>query len=150
MCDKVNDLYGTITELFDVKEVDIRTYSPLALAFMGDCVFDIIIRSMVVAEGNRQAVKLHNKKAGIVKASTQAALIDAITDILSDEEADVYKRGLNAHPASKAKNATDIDYHKATGLETLIGYLYMTHRQDRMLELVREGLVRIGVCPVSQ
>ncbi len=139
------DLYAGITEYFGVKEVDIRTYSPLALAFMGDCVFDMVIRSLVVGEGNRQAAKLHDKKALIVKASSQAAMADALEDFLSDEELQIYKRGRNAHTGSKAKNATDIDYHKATGLESLLGYLYIAHRQERIFEIMKEGLERTGL-----
>jgi ribonuclease-3 family protein len=136
------DIYSVIQDSFDIKEVDIRTYSPLALAFMGDCVFDLIIRSIVVGEGNRQASKLHNKKSQIVKAATQAAMADAIEGGLLEDEADVYRRGKNAHTMSKAKNATDMDYHKATGFEALLGYLYLTHKQDRIMELVKEALSR--------
>lgn len=140
----MDDLYSKITERFNIKEVDIRTYSPLTLAFVGDCVFDLVIRSALAAEGNIPNGKLHKRKAGIVKASSQAAMADALMDELTEEEEAVYKRGRNAHTGSKAKNATDSDYHKATGLEALIGYLYMMHRQERVLELVKSGLIKAG------
>ena len=71
-------------------------------------------------------------------------MADAIMDELNDEEEAVYKRGRNAHTGSKAKNASESDYHKATGLEALMGYLYMIHRQDRVLELIKSGLIKIG------
>ncbi len=134
------DLYSVIEECFDIKEADIRTYSPLALAFIGDCVFDIVIRSIVVGEGNSSPGKLHKRKADIVKASSQALFADLIADILTDEEKDAYRRGRNAHTNSKAKNSSDYDYHKATGFEALLGYLYMDHRQDRIMEIIRYAL----------
>lgn len=134
------DLYRDISECFGINEKDIRTYSPLALAFIGDCVYDMVIRSMLVAGGNTSNDKLHRRKAAIVKASAQAELIEEIMGELTEEEMDIYKRGRNAHTNSRAKNATDSDYHKATGFEALLGYLYMTHRMDRVLTLVRSGL----------
>lgn len=134
------ELFDSITDVFNIKEPDIRTYSPLALAFLGDCVFDIVIRSIEVAKANTSPSKLHKKKADIVKASTQAAIIDSLKDGLSEEELAVYKRGRNAHTNSRAKNSTDLDYHKATGFEALLGYLFMMNRTDRILELIKTGL----------
>ncbi len=136
----MEDFYDKIREEFNMGEVDIRTYSPLTLAFIGDCVFDLVIRSLVVGAGNMQVNKLHRKKADIVKAPAQAILAEAILDELSEEESAVYKRGCNAHTANKAKNASFGDYHKATGLEALIGYLYLEHDEDRILKLIKSGL----------
>ncbi len=141
----MEDFYSEITDKFDIKEVDIKTYSPLSLAFVGDCVFDLVIRSILSGQGNIPNGKLHTRKSAIVKASAQAEMAEALQDILTEEEEAVYKRGRNAHTGSKAKNATDSDYHKATGLEALMGYLYMTHRQDRVLELIRTGLKKMGI-----
>jgi len=141
----MEDFYDKIREEFNIGEVDIRTYSPLTLAFIGDCVFDLVIRSLVVGAGNMQVNKLHKKKADIVKAPAQANLAEAILDELSEEELTIYRRGCNAHTANKAKNASFADYHKATGLEALIGYLYLEHEQDRILKLVRSGLTKTGV-----
>ncbi len=141
----MEDFYSEITDKFDVKEVDIKTYSPLSLAFVGDCVFDLVIRSILAGKGNIPNGKLHTRKSAIVKASAQAEMADALLDILTEEEEAVYKRGRNAHTGSKAKNATDSDYHKATGLEALMGYLYMTHRQDRVLDLIKTGLEKMGI-----
>ena len=141
----MDDLYSKIIEKYDLEEVDIRTYSPLTLAFVGDCVFDLVIRSILAGNGNAPNGKLHTRKSAIVKASAQAEMIDALYDILTEEEEAVYKRGRNAHTGSKAKNATETDYHKATGLEALIGYLYMQHRQERVLELIKIGLEKTGM-----
>ena len=144
--DKNNDrdLYSLITEAFELREQDLRTYSPLALAFLGDCVYDMVIRSIVVARGNSAPGKLHRKKADIVKASAQADMIDALEDELNEDELEVYKRGRNAHTNSKAKNATDRDYHKATGFEAMLGYLYLKHETGRILELIKSGLNKTG------
>lgn len=127
-------------ELFQMKEVDIKEYSPLALAYIGDAVFDLIIRSLVLNEGNRQVQKLHKRTSAIVQASSQARMITALNDELSQEEHAVYKRGRNAKSLSPAKNQSVSDYHKATGFEALIGYLYLKKEWKRMLELIKAGL----------
>ncbi len=133
-----------IRRQFDVKDTDIRTYSPLALAYIGDGIFDLVIRSVVVGRGNTRANELHCRTSRIVKAQTQAKLIESVLPQLTDEEADVYRRGRNAHSATIAKNASMSDYRKATGLEALLGYLYLTDQFERILALVKEGLVLIN------
>ena len=125
---------------FDLKEVDIHTYSPLTLAFIGDCVYDLVIRTILVADGNKGVEALHKRKSAIVKAATQAEMIELLSDELSDEEKDVYRRGRNAKSYSTAKNASVNDYRKATGFEALMGYLYLLDRQDRLIELIKKGL----------
>lgn len=125
---------------FDCKEVDIKTYSPLTLAFVGDCVFDLYIRTILVARGNRRPESLHKHKSKIVKAAAQAQMAESLSEILTTEEADVYRRGRNAKSFSTAKNASVGDYRKATGFEALIGYLYLTDREDRIIELVKKAI----------
>jgi ribonuclease-3 family protein len=126
-----------IREQFAVPDVDIRTYSPLVLAYIGDGVFDLVIRSVVVGRGNTRANQLHRRTSGIVKAHTQAQIITALEPHLTDEERDIYRRGRNAKSPTMAKNATMSDYRKATGLEALVGYLYLTDRFERLVELIR-------------
>lgn len=133
-----------IKEQFNLKEVDIRTYSPLALAYIGDGVFDLIIRTIVVGRGNTRANKLHCRTSHIVKAHTQAVLAEKLLPYLTEEENSVYRRGRNAHSPTMAKNATVADYRKATGLEALVGYLYLTEQFERILFLVKEGLEELG------
>jgi len=133
-------LYSAIKETFQMGEVDVKTYSPLTLAFIGDCVFDMIIRSYVVAQGNRGTEGLHKSKSKIVKATAQAAMIDRIYDSLTPEEQDIYRRGRNAKSHTMAKNASMSDYRKATGLEALCGYLYLQDQMARILELVKLGM----------
>lgn len=129
-----------IREYFDMGEVDIRTYSPLTLAYIGDGVFDLVVRSLVVARGNARANELHHRTSHIVKARTQAEMTEKILPELSEQERDIYRRGRNAKSPTMAKNATMSDYRKATGFEALMGYLYLTDQFGRILELVKTGL----------
>lgn len=130
---------------FACEEVDLRNYSPLTLAFLGDCVFDLIIRTVIVERGNRAADSLHKKKSAIVKAQTQAKMIEVLLDVLSEEEMAVYKRGRNAKSYTTAKNASVTDYRKATGFEALLGYLYLQNKEDRIIELVKSALGQLDV-----
>lgn len=125
---------------FECNDVDLRNYSPLTLAFLGDCVFDLIVRTVIVERGNRAPESLHKKKSAIVKAQTQAKMAQLLLDSLSEEELAVYKRGRNAKSYSTAKNASVTEYRKATGLEALLGYLYLQDKEDRIIELVKTAL----------
>ncbi len=138
------DFLQQIKDSFGLKEVDIRTYSPLTLAYIGDAVYDLIFRTMVVGKGNTSANKLHNKTVQYVKAPAQAQLIESILNQLTEEESSVYKRGRNAKPYTMAKNATMAEYKKATGWEAVVGYLYLQGRMERILELIQIGLHNIS------
>lgn len=130
---------------FACTDVDIRTYSPLTLAFLGDCVYDLVIRTVIVERGNRTPNSLHKKKSAIVKAETQAKFMDVIMEDLTEEEEGAYKRGRNAKSYTSAKNASIADYRKATGMEALLGYLYLQNKEDRIIELVHLGLDRLKI-----
>ena len=134
-----------IKSQFDIKEVDIRTYSPLALAYIGDGVFELVIRSVIVGKGNTKASKLHYQTSHIVKAETQAKLIEVLESELTQEEASVYRRGRNAKSPTMAKNASMVDYRKATGFEALIGYLYLKDDFARIVELTKLGLEKANI-----
>ena len=134
-----------IKRQFQCDEVDIRTYSPLTLAYIGDAIYDLVIRTIVVERGNRSANNLHKKTVSYVNARVQAKMIDALEDVLTEEEHSVYHRGRNAKSYTAAKNASIIEYRKATGLEALCGYLYLQGQQERMLYLIREAVDRIGM-----
>ena len=140
-----NAIDSYIKEQFGVKEVDIKTYSPLTLAYIGDCIFDLVIRSVVVGRGNTRPNELHKKTCGIVKATTQAKMIEALENDLTEEEADIYRRGRNAKSVSTAKNASVGDYRKATGYEALIGYLYLLDRMDRVVWLIKKGMDNLDI-----
>ena len=130
----------TVNEIFNSKEVRPNEYSPLALAFIGDSVFDLVIKSLIVEKANCQVNKLQNKTSKIVRATTQALIVDALKDELSEEEANIYRRGRNAKPYTKAKNASYSEYCKATGLEALVGYLYLKGDTERLVSLIKLGI----------
>ena len=130
----------TVNEIFNSKEVRPNEYSPLALAFIGDSVFDLVIKSVIVEKANCQVNKLQNKTSKIVRATTQALIVDALKDELSEEEANIYRRGRNAKPYTKSKNASYSEYCKATGLEALVGYLYLKGETKRLVSLIKLGL----------
>ncbi len=134
------DLVEQILEAFSIEESDIRTYSPLALAFLGDGVFDLVIRTMVVCRANAPAQTLHDETSHTVKAASQAMLFESIKANLTEEELAIYRRGRNAKPHSVAKNASVHDYRVATGFEAMMGYLYLTGQMTRILELIKMGL----------
>lgn len=133
-------IFSAIRESFEIHKADVRTYSPLTLAYIGDGIYDLVIRSMIVARGNTKASQLHQHTSHLVKAHSQSAMMEYLFPMLTDEEEAVYRRGRNAHSPTMAKNATMGDYRRATGFEALMGYLYLTDRFDRLMELVTEGL----------
>lgn len=134
------DLRSAVLAAFDEKEPNLRTYSPLSFAFLGDAVYSLIARTIVFSEGNCQAGKMHDRTSRVyVSAAAQARLGDAMQPYLTEEEADIYRRGLHSNPLHHAKNASLPVYMKATALETLCGYLYMKDEMPRFLELMKLG-----------
>ena len=129
-----------MTEMFGLGEVDVNQYSPLTLAYIGDSIYDLIIKTLVVNEGNKQVQKLHKRTSRFVQASAQSQMMRVLQERLTEEEHAVYKRGRNAKSVSPAKNQSVTDYRRATGFEALMGYLYFKKEWKRMLELVKIGL----------
>ena len=129
-----------MTKGLDLPQMDPKAYSPLGLAYIGDAVYEIAVRTLVISEGNMSVNKYHKKSSSLVKASAQAGVYDNIKEKLTDEEAAVYKRGRNAKSATAAKNASIVEYRMATGVEALIGYLYLSGRTARASELIKIGL----------
>ena len=121
--------------MFTEKISNLSSYSPLTLAFIGDTVFDLLVRGELVCEANRPVKELHNLAAKKVCASAQAESVKKIMDSLTSEESDVFKRGRNAHTGSTPKNQSGADYHYATGLECLFGWLYLNGNEERIKEL---------------
>ena len=136
------DIKDYFKETFQISPVDPKGYSPLALAYIGDGVYELMIRTILVSERDMQVQKYHKKASNLVKAQTQANMIHAILEELTEEEMTVYKRGRNAKSYTMAKNATVSDYRAATGFEALIGYLYLKEDLVRVIELVKMALVR--------
>ncbi|MDE7300455.1 MAG: ribonuclease III [Lachnospiraceae bacterium] len=137
------EAYPSIADMvrgvYALPEQDIRTYSPLTLAYIGDSIYDLIIRTMLVERGNSQVNKLHHRASAFVKAAAQREIMQAIEPMLTEEEHGYYKRGRNAKSFTTAKNASILEYRVATGFEALIGFLYLTGRTERMFELVKAG-----------
>ena len=130
---------------FGLEEQDLRTYSPLTLAYIGDAIFELVVRTVLVERKNTQAEKLHKAATKIVKAETQALMIEAIKEELTEEELAVYKRGRNAKAVTRAKNATMSEYRRATGFEALMGYLYLKGDIERMIELIHLAVEKAEV-----
>lgn len=142
---KQASLLEQIKMTFACKEQDVRAYSPLTLAYIGDAIYDLVIRSVVVERANRSANDLHKRTTRYVKAEAQAKMILALLEELTEEEEAVYKRGRNAKSYTTAKNASMSDYRKATGFEALMGFLYLTNQMDRLLYLVKRGIELTGL-----
>ena len=130
-----------LKELFHLEDQDLRSYSPLTLAYIGDGVYELIIRTILVKKGNCPVNRLHKKASSLVKAGAQSAIMEVIEEELTPEELSVYRRGRNAHSPTMAKHATMADYRRATGFEALMGYLYLKEDYTRILTLVRMGIV---------
>ena len=133
-----------IKEVLEMKEVEPEGYSPLTLAYIGDSIYDLIIKTKVISEGNKQVKKLHQETSSMVQASAQSEMMRALQPLLTEEEHAVYRRGRNAKSVSPAKNQSLTDYRRATGFEALMGYLYLKKDWKRLLDLVK-----IGLCSVS-
>ncbi|MCR5735238.1 MAG: ribonuclease III [Lachnospiraceae bacterium] len=129
-----------ITGQFELNIGDPNGYSPLSLAFIGDSVFDVVVKTVVVGRGNAPVKVLHKRASDIVKASAQADMLDLIYEELTEEEQNIYRRGRNSKPYTKAKNASYGAYLKATGFEALIGYLYLNGRTERLVKLIKLGM----------
>lgn len=135
------DLFHIIKQNMDLEEINITDYSPLTLAYIGDGIYEVIVRTVIVDEANRQVNKIHKSASNLVKAETQAKMIHYIMDALSEEEVKIYKRGRNAKAVTRAKNASMSDYRTATGFEALMGWLYLTGQSERMMELIKKCIV---------
>lgn len=113
---------------------------PLVLAYVGDTVYDMFVRTMLVDTTTLTAHGLHVHAAGLVCAKAQAEAFRRIEPMLTDAESAIFRRGRNAHMGTVPKNASIIDYRLATGLEALIGWLYLSGSDMRLAELMRKAL----------
>lgn len=131
-----------IEQAFSLKEEDVRSLSPLTLAYIGDCIYELVIRTVVVMTEQKAVRDLHKRTIQFVRAETQAEMVQGLLDngLLSEEEQSFYRRGRNTKSNTSAKNASIVAYRKATGFEALLGYLYLTNQMERILELVKAGL----------
>ena len=117
-------------------DVSLMQLSPLSLAYIGDAVFEMYVRTYIMKDVNMPVSKLHKAATRYVSATNQAFIVKKILDTFTEEETSVYKRGRNAHSYTSAKNADIVDYRMATGLEALIGYLYVKKETQRLEEIM--------------
>ena len=119
-------------------------YSPLTLAYLGDSVLDLMVKEHFVRKANQQVQKYHKEVTSVVSAVHQAEFIESIEADLTEEETGIYHRGRNASVHTKAKNASMAEYKKATGLEAVLGYLYLKEERSRLNEIVKRLLAFSG------
>ncbi len=136
----MEEILDYLLKPFNIERKEAKEFSPLVLAYIGDAVYELIVRSILVSMGNRPVNKLNKDATSLVKAGAQSEIVKLISDNLSEEEYTVFKRGRNSSPHTMAKNASMTDYKYATGFEALIGFLYLDNRCDRVLELVKLGI----------
>ena len=132
----VEKLFMNIIENIDFHGKDIREYSPLVLAYLGDAVYEVFIRTLVVSKNDVSVCKLHKHSTSYVKAKAQSDIIHRIIERLTQEEQDIVRRGRNAKSATIPKNADVTEYKYATGLESLLGYLYLKKDYQRLAEIL--------------
>lgn len=137
---EIGNLAEDIRRKYGISSKDPKQYSPLTLAYIGDGIYDLVIRTVAVEQGNARVSLLHKHVSSMVKAEAQAKVVRVIEPLLSEEEMGIYKRGRNAKSYTMAKNASMTDYRMATGLEALMGYLYLVGRMNRILQLIEIGL----------
>lgn len=123
-------------ELIKGQSCKVDEYSPALLAYMGDAVFELYVRTTLIKGGNQPVNKLNRAATAYVKAEAQSAFYERIKDSLSEEETRIFKRGRNSKPATTAKNANIRDYLNATGVECLVGYLYLSGSFERLFEIL--------------
>ncbi len=133
-------LEDSLDSVFGLSSKDWKLYSPLTLAYLGDAVYEMVIRTICVKRTNMQTQKLHRKVTGYVSAKAQAKMMGALIGELTEEEESIYRRGRNSKPYTKAKNASMEEYLKATGFEALVGYLYLQKEYERMNALIAHGI----------
>lgn len=117
------------------KDINPKQLSPLNLAFIGDCIYEILVRETLVTDANRPVNDLHKESVKYVSAKAQTQAYDKISDMLTEEEQAVFRRGRNAKVGHSPKSATESEYHCATGIEALFGYLYLKDDIERIKEL---------------
>ena len=128
-------LNSTLFSSTPLTKTEAKQYSPLTLAFLGDAVYSLLVREMLLKTANRPTNALHKESIKLVNANCQAEMIKKVLPLLTEDEEAIFKRGRNAHSAHSPKNQSDADYRYATGLETLYGYLYLCGETERIKEI---------------
>lgn len=131
------DFFDNVLNEFNINPCSVNQYSPLVLAYIGDAVYELFIRTLLVCEGNAPVNKLHKRSISYVKAKAQSNIIHGLMNLLTQEEQDVVRRGRNAKSGTIPKNADVTEYKYATGFESLVGYLYLKGDSKRLIEILK-------------
>lgn len=134
----MDDFCRMITEKANMDDRDVDDLSPLVLAYIGDSVYDLFIRTCLVSRGGKKVGSLHRGSIQYVRAGSQCSVLEKISDSLTDEEKDVVRRGRNSNPSTVPRNADMAEYRRATGFEALLGYLYLKKKIPRLMEILGE------------
>jgi len=136
----INNFLEFMQKEISLTHKDIDQYSPLVLAYIGDAVFEVFVRTMLVCEGNSSVHKLHKRSIAFVKAKAQSDAIHKIAEFLTPEEQNIVRRGRNAKSGTIPKNADVTEYKYATGFEALVGYLFLRKEQERLMEIIKKSI----------
>ncbi len=120
-----------------MKDINVEQLSPATWAYIGDAVYELAMRLFTLQEGPKRMSEMHKQTAGYVRAGFQARASHELESHLTEEEKDILRRGRNAKSGHVPKSASPVEYRLSTGLEGLIGYLYLTDKQDRAMEILR-------------
>ncbi len=120
------------------------SWSPLSLAYVGDAVFELHVRRIIAGDGRRRPKELAKEAVRYVSAAAQSAMAEKLLPYFTEEEKDIYMRGRNANPGTVSRSASVAEYRRATGLEAVAGYLYLTGREDRFLTLLEKGMEEVS------
>ena len=139
------EIFKLYKEKLNLKAVDVQTTSPLILAYIGDCLYDLAVREYVVSNFPGVVNAVNQKKTTFVCAHAQSEIMGYLIGqgVLTDEEMSVYRRGRNQKSATHSKNSSIQEYRRATGFEALIGYLYLTEQYERMIDLEAIGITHL-------
>ncbi|WP_010681025.1 Mini-ribonuclease 3 [Acetivibrio cellulolyticus] len=136
----IENMFEKFVGQFDFRESEINNMAPLVLAYIGDAVYEVFIRTLLVSEGNIPVHVLHKRSINFVKAKAQSDIIHRIMEKLNPDELDIVRRGRNAKSGTIPKNADVTEYKYATGFESLIGYLYLRKQNDRLMEVLKMAI----------
>ena len=125
-----------LKEKFSLETLDPNRLSPLMLAYVGDAIYEVVVRTVLLKTGGMSTKNINKKAITLVSAKAQSAMVKVLEPGLTENEAAILKRGRNANSATMAKNASVADYRRATGFEALMGYLYLNGEFERMVDLV--------------
>jgi len=125
---------------FNLSPKDVSQYSPLALAYIGDAVYEVFIRTLIISETRAPVHMLHKRSVDFVKAKAQSDTIHRIMDSLTPDEQDIVRRGRNSKSGTIPKNADVTEYRYATGFESLIGFLYLMQEHDRLMQVLKMSI----------